>query len=145
MRARAWRAAAAIACGLASIGAAPAGRVEIDVEGLRSKTGLVQVCMTMRADLLNNCAADPAARRATISAAAPDLIFADLPSGVYAIALFHDENGNGKLDTRMGIPIEGVGFSRNPRLWFGPPRFSAAQFKVTGGPVNEAVKLKYFL
>ncbi|WCT73267.1 DUF2141 domain-containing protein [Sphingomonas naphthae] len=129
---------------LVLVGASPDGRVDLDIEGLRSKAGLVQVCMTMRADLLTTCEKDPAARRATIPAAAGALSFADLPSGAYAIALFHDENGNGKLDTRLGIPLEGVGFSRNPKLWFGPPRFSAAQFRVTGGAVNEAVKLKYF-
>lgn len=29
----------------------------------------------------------------------------------------HDENGNGKLDTNaVGMPIEGYGFSNNPRV-----------------------------
>ena len=35
-----------------------------------------------------------------------------LPAGTYAISLFQDENGNGKLDTAVfGIPTEKYGFS----------------------------------
>ena len=37
-----------------------------------------------------------------------------------------DQNGNGKLDTMLGIPREGIAFSHDPRLAFGPPRFAAA-------------------
>ena len=55
------------------------------------------------------------------------------------------ENGNGRLDTTLGIPREGVGFSRNPRLTFGPPRFSAAQFAVATPAVDQDVRVKYFL
>jgi len=92
------------------------------------------------------CTNDPAARHMTVAADKPgDLHFADLPSGNYAIALFHDENGNGRIDTRFGIPTEGVGFSNNPRMWFGPPSFSAAHFAVTNQPIGETVRLKYFL
>ena len=68
-----------------------------------------------------------------------------MPAGSYAIALFHDENGNGRVDTRFGIPTEGVGFSNNPRLWFGPPSFAAARFAVTDQPRAETVKMRYFL
>jgi uncharacterized protein (DUF2141 family) len=35
--------------------------------------------------------------------------FPDVKEGTYAIAVFHDENSNGKLDTNfMGMPSEGV-------------------------------------
>jgi uncharacterized protein (DUF2141 family) len=44
-----------------------------------------------------------------------------------------------------GVPREGVGFSNNPRLWFGPPRFASARFTVADAPVRQQVKLKYFL
>lgn len=38
---------------------------------------------------------------------------ADIPGGRYALAVFHDENGNGKVDTNwLGLPSEGFGFSR---------------------------------
>jgi uncharacterized protein (DUF2141 family) len=37
----------------------------------------------------------------------------DLPFGAYAVAVFHDQNGNGKLDQNMiGIPQEPYAFSQ---------------------------------
>ena len=40
----------------------------------------------------------------------------NLPAGNYAVQVMHDENENNKLDTNfMGMPIEGYGFSNNPR------------------------------
>jgi len=37
---------------------------------------------------------------------------AGIPPGTYAIACYHDENDNGKLDTNfLGIPKEGTGAS----------------------------------
>ena len=71
--------------------------------------------------------------------------FPALPDGSYAISLFHDENGNNRLDTFAGIPREGVGFSRNPRLVFGPPRFSAAEFAIEQRATSQTVRLRYFL
>lgn len=39
-----------------------------------------------------------------------------LPSGRYAIAAFHDQNGNGKIDKNwVGVPTEPYGFSNNAR------------------------------
>lgn len=54
----------------------------------------------------------------------------DLPSGRYAVKLFHDENGNGELDSNMvGLPTEGYGFSNNAGR-FGPPSFEDAAVTV---------------
>lgn len=48
----------------------------------------------------------------------------DLPEGEYALAIFHDENGNEELDTNwLGIPKEDVGFSNARMKTFGPPSF----------------------
>ena len=60
------------------------------------------------------------------------LQIADLPIGEYALAVFHDENGNGKLDTNwLGIPKEKVAFSRAKMKTFGPPKYKECAFKVT--------------
>jgi uncharacterized protein (DUF2141 family) len=123
-------------------GLSPAARLDVSVEGLRSDKGFVQACLTADASHFPDCKGDPRARHLTLPAGTP-LHFDELPVGNYALAIFHDENGNGKLDTRLGIPMEGVGFSRNPHLTFGPPGFLAASFAVTG-EVSETVKLKYF-
>ena len=102
--------------------------------------------MTTRPDRFPNCQKDPQAHRLTVPTAdAGVLRFSGLPSGNYAIALIHDENGNNKLDTFMGIPREGFGFSRNPAIRFGPPKFASANFAVTSGTADEAIKVKYLL
>ena len=59
------------------------------------------------------------------------LLFANLPAGRYAVSVFHDENGNGKLDKNvMGIPTERYGFSRDARGTMGPPSFADAAVDV---------------
>jgi uncharacterized protein (DUF2141 family) len=63
------------------------------------------------------------------------IVLSDIPKGTYAIACFHDENGNGKLDTNLlGIPDEGVGASNNAKGFMGPPKFKDAKF-IVGGDV----------
>lgn len=58
-------------------------------------------------------------------------VFHDVARGTYAVALFHDENGNGQLDTNfIGIPSEGVGASNNRRPLVGPPSWDDAKFRL---------------
>ena len=102
--------------------------------------------MTTRPDRFPQCQDDPQARRLTVAAdKAGALRFSGLPTADYALALVHDENGNNKLDTVMGIPREGFGFSRNPVIHFGAPKFDAARFAVGSGTTIETVRVKYIL
>lgn len=65
--------------------------------------------------------------------------------GVYAVALFHDENANGHLDTNaLGIPTEGYGFSNNPTLYFGPPDLGRVRFTLHPGGNAVEVRMKYY-
>jgi len=126
-------------------GAAPTGSVDVAFDGLRSTRGLLQICITTDQKHFPDCKGDPHAITRTISAAHPHLDLPALPAGDYALSVIHDENGNGKLDTFAGIPREGVGFSRNPKLTFGPPGFAAVRFAVSGAGAPQSVKIKYFL
>jgi uncharacterized protein (DUF2141 family) len=56
-----------------------------------------------------------------------------LPPGKYAISVYHDLNGNGKLDRKFyGPPKEPASFS-NDYTPFGPPRFSACAIELKQG------------
>lgn len=56
--------------------------------------------------------------------------FESVPYGEYAIAIYQDENNNGKLDTGMfGIPSEPFAFSNNFRPKFGGPSFEKCRFE----------------
>jgi uncharacterized protein (DUF2141 family) len=80
-----------------------------------------------------------------VPAGAPRIRFDDLAPGTYALAAIHDENGNARLDTLFGMPREGFGFSRNPPIGFGPPRFARAEFRVGDGGEPQIIRMRYLL
>ncbi|CAM8668508.1 DUF2141 domain-containing protein [Sphingobium sp.] len=133
---------------IAGSGAGAAGQpqaLSMTLEGLRSTRGQILVCVTRSAAYFPDCAKDPDKRHFAAPVKSGPIPLGTVAPGDYAIAIVHDENGNGKLDTFMGIPREGVGFSRNPVLRFGAPSFGSASFPVAGAPVEQAIRLKYFL
>jgi len=66
------------------------------------------------------------------------------PRGRYAIAVIHDEDGDGELGTNfLGIPREGVGLSNNPKSRFGPPRFADAAVDIDGERLVLDVTVRY--
>lgn len=120
--------------------------ISIELAGLRNMRGFVLVCVTPNAAAFPDCTNDRAATRARVAAAQAGHMRLMVPGrGEYAIAVVHDEDGNGRLNTMLAIPREGFGFSRNPRLRMGPPRFPDASFTVTDQPVTQSVRLRYML
>lgn len=70
--------------------------------------------------------------------------FSGIAPGTYAVSVFHDENSNGKLDTKfMGIPREGVGASNDAKGHFGPPKFDMAAFRFPGGRLELKITITY--
>jgi uncharacterized protein (DUF2141 family) len=66
-----------------------------------------------------------------------------LPKGIYAVACYHDENGNGKLDANLfGIPTEGTGSSNNANGFLGPPKFRDAKFPLDRDTAI-AIRIRY--
>jgi len=60
-----------------------------------------------------------------------------LQPGRYAIRVFHDVDGDGKMGANpFGIPTEPFAFSNNARGAFGPAPWSEAAFEVTGEAVT---------
>ena len=125
---------------------APAGDVSATVTGLRSEKGLVLACLTAEPESFPACDKDPAARAIRVPAAQTvELDFGPVPAGRYAIAIIHDENANGRLDKRLMLPREGFGFSRDAPVSFGPPRFDAAAFSVSGQDRHHSIRMRYLL
>lgn len=70
-----------------------------------------------------------------------DFRFDDLTPGRYAVAVYHDLNGNGELDrVPPGLPTEPYGFS-NEVGRFGPPSFEGALVPVNGAGTEIVVSL----
>jgi uncharacterized protein (DUF2141 family) len=123
----------------------PLASIDVEVTALRSAKGVIRLCLTSEAKDFPDCRNGARAIKRTIPAGAPRIRIEGISPGNYAIAVIHDENGNSKLDTFVGIPREGFGFSRNPGIGFGPPRFSRAEFPVGSGAETQQVKLRYLL
>lgn len=78
----------------------------------------------------------------TIENQSCQVVFKDIPEGVYAISLFHDENDNHKMDSNfLGIPKEAYGSSNNASGFMGPPKWKDAQFEIQNNSVTQTIKL----
>lgn len=56
------------------------------------------------------------------------VVLKNMPAGGYAISLYHDANGNGKMDRNaVGMPVEDYGFSNNAMGRRGAPSFEQAR------------------
>ena len=57
--------------------------------------------------------------------------FKHLNNGTYAVAVYHDENGDDILNKRqLGIPVEGFGFSNFQTKQKRPPDFNEVSFEL---------------
>ena len=65
-----------------------------------------------------------------------------LTPGIYAVAVFHDENLNDIFDQGIfGIPLENYGFSNDARGFFSAPDFEDAKFQVRGQRTEISIEL----
>jgi len=120
--------------------------IVVEIEGLRSKNGQILACMTANPKAFPDCQKDPQALHLTAPAINGETVqFRNVEPGRYAIALFHDENANGRMDKMLMMPKEGFGFSRDAPLQFGPPKFGAASFAVGNTQVRTSIKVRYIL
>lgn len=124
---------------------APPPTVDVSITGLRSAKGQVLVCLTTNPKAFPDCSKDKSSVHLAVRAAnAADFKVAAPADGTYAIAVVHDENSNNKMDLALFLPKEGFGFSRNPAIGMGAPKFASASFAVAGD-TRQAIRMKYLL
>ncbi len=129
----------------ASVPPKPAPTVEVSITGLRNAKGQILVCLTTNPKAFPDCSKDKSSVRMAVKAADAGDFAVHVPAtGTYAIAVVHDENSNNKMDVAIFLPKEGFGFSRNPTITVGPPKFKSASFAVTGD-MRQSIKMKYML
>ncbi len=125
---------------------ASSSHLTVMINGLRDQKG--QVCLSLFSQAQGfPSRGDQAIESRCVRAneAALGVTFKNLSPGRYAVAAFHDENSDAKLNTGfLGIPKEEFGFSRNPRIGIGAPRFEAAEFLLTSQETKIQIQLKYF-
>ncbi len=107
-------------------------KLTVQVAGVSSDAGNIMVAVYDKADgFLKEGQAVMGVRAKAVSGIT-ELQITDLPEGEYALAIYHDENGNDELDTNwLGIPKEPIGFSNSKMKTFGPPKFKECAFLFT--------------
>lgn len=120
--------------------------ITLKISGLRSQQGAVCVALFASAEGFPNDSAQAVkAEYFPISEIPLTITFSDVPFGRYAVSIFHDENSDGELNLgAFGIPQEGLGFSENPQLWKGPPKFQQTDFEFTSANSVVEITMKYF-
>ncbi|MBB3698117.1 DUF2141 domain-containing protein [Flammeovirga yaeyamensis] len=122
----------------------PTDDVTITISGLESSKGKVEI------GIYNSSSTFPKSNEFykgySISPNGSEITISvnDLPEGTYAIAVWHDENEDKKLNTNwVGKPSEKYGFSNNVFGVFSPPNFDEASFNVEKNKLTELnIKLK---
>jgi uncharacterized protein (DUF2141 family) len=122
---------------------AKGGAIELTITGLENTRGDIRCALFVESNYL-----DGQGNKGVLGTFTGDskavCVFEDIPPGTYAIAIHHDQNGDGEMETNMfGIPKEGFGMSRNARGSFGPPDFEDAAFQYRGGSKKLTAKMSY--
>lgn len=117
--------------------------VSVSVQGVLSAQGTITALLFASEDGFPAKEAK-ALRRVSVPASvgAVALHFERVPAGSYAITVYHDENGNGRMDKNwIGIPKEPVAVSNNEKGRMGPPKFKDAKFIIESEQKNLQINL----
>lgn len=138
-------AALGLAVPVAASSQADPASLEVTVTGIKSVKGVIRLALCPPQTGFPDCK-DKAVRTASlpIENGKAQVVLSGLAAGNYAVAIFHDANANSKLDTFVGIPKEGYGFSRNPPFRPRAPRWEEAVINVNGEARAE-IRLRYVL
>ncbi|HKM63275.1 MAG TPA: DUF2141 domain-containing protein [Acidisphaera sp.] len=120
-----------------------AGEVDVEVRNLRAATGHLRVAICREPEFLQPICtfrqAVPAVK-GTMT-----VRFADVPPGTYAAQAYLDEHDWGEIRRdALGFPDQGIGFSNDAPMRFGPPSFADARFTVGAVPVQVRITLTYY-
>lgn len=120
---------------------ATTGKLAVKVGGIRNTDGNIRIALQNAPNQnIDRRIAEIDAKTMTAEA-----VFTDLKPGVYAVAVFHDENKNGTMDFEStGMPSEGYGHSNNPEKRMGPPSFDETKFTLDGQPKALEIQMIYW-
>src|SRR4029077_15762338 len=105
-------------------GPASAARIIVTIDGLHSANGNVFVGLYASPNKFLHGSECDGFKKVRASAGPITVAFDNLPPGTYAVGAYHDENGNGRLDTSpIGLPVEGYALSNGIRAVFSKPDF----------------------
>ncbi|MEA3035311.1 MAG: hypothetical protein QOH04_1073 [Sphingomonadales bacterium] len=134
--------AAALAATIAPA-AAEAGRVIVDLNGLRAG-GTAYVQLQTRAQFMGpDRVGGQIVRVAAAGALSVDL--GEVAPGDYAVSVWHDDNDNQRFDmaAQGGAPLDGWAIANGSEAGAGPPDFDRAKVTVAQAPLRLPMTLHY--
>ncbi len=131
---------------LAALGAAStfAQTLNVDIKGIQHDRGRLHVDLFIQPGTFRKEAEAFQVQRVAAKSGTVMVSFTGLQPGIYAVMAYHDEDGNGELNRRLGMfPLEGYGLSRNPEV-IGPPSFEECAFKLGDSAVSRiSIDMRY--
>lgn len=105
----------------------PEQTVVVQVSGLKARPADVMVAVFLTGEGFPDVTAASITAEQDAKEATAEIPLQLPLSGMAAVAVFQDLDGNGVLTRNVvGLPTEPYGFSKNARATFGPPTFEAA-------------------
>jgi uncharacterized protein (DUF2141 family) len=119
------------------------GRLVVDITDIPASEGYIMVAVFNSEDAYKGEGEAVAKVRINVAGTRVQAVFPDLAYGWYGVAVYHDRNSNGELDTgAFGIPKEAYGHSNNVRGTFGPPAFDKIKVELDQDEEHIQIALK---
>ncbi len=112
--------------------------VRVTVENVQSDSGAVWVALCTTSLSVEGC---PYQEKTAASVGTAEVVFTDITPGIYAVAGYHDVNGNGLFDKLLGVPREPYALSgaAGDEL---VPTFKDAALEIKPGENDITIRLK---
>jgi len=133
-------------CQLSWVWGDTTGTLKLKIEGVIPGKGQVRIALENNARDFESGPFETPRYLSKIEAAQGSTVttsFSSVPYGTYAIKVFQDLDGDGKLKTGfMGAPDEPWGFSNDASGFMGPADFSDAKFSLDAPELEMTIHLK---
>jgi uncharacterized protein (DUF2141 family) len=122
------------------------GTIKVTLEGVLDGQGQLRVALEKSAKDFDSGSFETPKYLSRVEDAkgeSVNVVFPAVPYGTYAIKVFQDLDGDGKLKTGfMGAPEEPWGFSNDATGFMGPADFSDAKFELDSSELELTIHLK---
>ena len=121
--------------------AASAADLDLKIGPVNLAQGSVRVAVYDSSDNFRKTAVQQLAAAATVGTMT--IKFSNLKPGDYAVAVYHDVNGNEKLDSNLlGLPKEPYGFSVVTGTLMGPPGWKDVKFALPESGAEQTIGMR---
>lgn len=126
-------------CAKTIIAQEPEHSLTVTISNIESNEGTIQVGLyNSKSSFLSTPYMSTGTQAKTGSV---QVVFKNVPKGVYAISLYHDKDDNKELNTFFKIPTEPYGVSNNAKGKFGPPNWEEAKFSILDKDTTQSIQL----